>query len=72
MATLLQRGKDNLTNGVILGGIAGALIIWGDTVKGWVTDIIPQSWINVFPEGYGLAIILIGLGALVGYIVDRQ
>ena len=69
---ILQRGPDNLTNGVVLGAAVGALIVWGETVKTWVTDIIPIDWINVFTEGTGLPIILIVISALVGYIVDRS
>lgn len=72
MTTMFKRGADDLKNGLVFGGIAGALIMWGETVKGWATDIIPVSWIEAFPEGYGLAIILISVFALIGYIVDRN
>ena len=72
MTTLLQRGKDNLTNGAILGGITGALVVYGQNVYSWIVPIIPQSWIDVFPEGMGIAVILILIGSLIGYIVDRN
>ncbi len=70
--SFLKRGSDGLSNGIIAGGLAGSLVVWGETVKTWAMDIIPLSWIDVFPEGYGLPIILISIGALIGYIVDRQ
>ena len=72
MAGIMKRGPDNLMNGSIAGAIAASLVIFGETVKGWATDIIPVSWIEAFPEGYGLGIILISAGALIGYIIDRQ
>ena len=70
--SLLQRGKDNLANGAVLGGITGALIIYGQRVYDWLVPLIPESWIGIFPDGYGIPVILIGIGVLLGYIIDRN
>ncbi len=67
--TLLQRGRDKLLNGTILGMLLAAAIIWGSTVYGWIEGIIPVDWL-ILGE-FSLPVYLLGLGALIGNIVDR-
>ncbi len=69
MTSLLQRGRDNLLNGIVLGALLAAAIIWGGTIYGWIEGIVPVDWL-VLGE-WSLPVYLLGLGALIGYIVDR-
>lgn len=66
----LFKGRDKLWNGATLGGILGALLVWGDTVYDWLVGVIPSTW-QTFAGDWSLALIFIGGGALVGYLVDR-
>jgi hypothetical protein len=67
---LLQRGRDNLLNGTILGGLFAAAIIWGGSIYGWMKEMIPLEWL-ILGE-LSLPVYLLGIGALVGYIIDRK
>ncbi len=67
--SLLKKGRDNLLNGTVLGGILAAAIIWGGTVYEWIEGIVPVDWL-VLGE-WSLPVYLLGVGALVGYIIDR-
>lgn len=64
-----KTGKDTLHNGAILGGLLAAAIIWGGTVYGWIEGIVPVDWLIL--GDFSLPVYLLGIGALVGYIVDR-
>ena len=65
-----KQGRDTLANGSLLGGIAGALVVWGDKVYDWMVPLIPDAWTS-FGGDYSIPIIVIGVGALVGYLIDR-
>ena len=65
-----RTGRDNLQNGAILGALLAAAIVWGSTVYEWIEGIVPLDWL-VLGE-FSLPVYLLGLGALVGYIVDRS
>ncbi len=69
VSSLLQKGKDKLLNGVILGALFGAVIVWGVNIYGWLITNVPSSWL-VLGE-FSLPVYVIGAGALIGYIVDR-
>ncbi len=69
MTSMLQRGKDKLVNGVILGALFGAMIIWGAQIYTWLQTTVPTTWL-VLGE-FSLPVYIIGLGALAGYLVDR-
>ena len=68
-SNLLQRGKDNLLNGVILGALFGRAIVGGKPVYTWLLANVPSTWL-VLGE-LSLPVYVIGIGALAGYIVDR-
>jgi len=70
MGSFWKKGSDTLHNGTVLGAVAGALIVWGDKVYNWLIPVIPEAWIT-FAGDWSIPIILIGLGALLGYAVDR-
>ncbi len=69
-SSLLSRGKDKLLNGVILGAILGATIVWGEPIYSWLIINIPSSWL-VLGE-WSLPIYVVGTMAILGYIVDRR
>jgi len=64
-----KKGRDTLHNGTVLGALAGLFIWQGANVYSWLIINIPTAWLKL--GTYSLPIYLIGLGALVGYIVDR-
>jgi len=64
-----KKGRDTLHNGTVLGALAGFFIWQGANVYSWLIINIPTAWLKI--GTYSLPIYLIGLGALVGYIVDR-
>lgn len=68
--TIWKRGLDNLRNGVILGALFGAAIVWGNKVYSFLILNIPSAWLK-FGE-LSLPLYLIGIGAIVGYIIDRH
>ena len=68
-SSLLHRGKDKLLNGVILGAILGAAIVWGAPIYSWLIINIPSAWLVV--GDISLPIYIIGAGAWIGYVVDR-
>jgi len=68
MATLWMRGKDSLKNGLIAGGIAGALVYWGAQIKTFALLNIPS---NLLFGDISVLIYLVLTGMLVGYIIDR-
>ena len=61
--------KDKLINGVVLGGLLGAAIVWGAPVYTWIIETVPPAWCVL--GNLSLPLYLIGAGALVGYIVDK-
>ena len=65
-----KKGTDTLHNGVVMGGLLGAAVAWGDTVLAKVEDVIPAGLATVLGE-YTIPIYLIAAGALLGYAVDR-
>ena len=69
MASLLHRGKDKLLNGVVLGAMLGAAIVWGAPIYSWLIINIPSTWLVL--GDLSLPIYIIGVGALAGYFVDR-
>lgn len=69
MGNFFKKGTDGLLNGSVLGGIAGALVVWGQTVYNYIVPMIPESW-QIFGE-YSIPVIIIAIGVLIGYIVDR-
>jgi len=69
MGSFFRKGSDNLLNGTIIGMIVGALVVWGQRVYDFVVPMIPESWM-IFGE-FSVPVILIAIGGLIGYIVDR-
>jgi len=69
VSSMLQRGKDKLLNGVVLGALFGVAIIWGEPIYTWLLANIPSTWL-VLGE-FSLPVYVIGAGALIGYVVDR-
>ncbi len=69
MASILQRGRDKLLNGVVLGAMLGAAIVWGAPIYSWLIINVPSAWLVI--GDWSLPIYIIGAGALAGYIVDR-
>jgi len=64
-----QKGKDKLLNGIVLGALLGAAIVWGAQIYTWLIINVPSAWL-VLGE-WSLPIYVIGFGAILGYIVDR-
>jgi hypothetical protein len=55
-------------DGVIMGAFAGAIIAWpviGTTINGWL------AMLPTFAGTYSTAIYAIGIGALIGLIVEK-
>ena len=69
MSQLFQRGKDKLLNGIILGGLLGAAIVWGAPIYSWLIINVPSAWLVL--GDLSLPIYIIGAGAIIGYIIDR-
>ncbi len=61
--------KDKLLNGVVLGGLLGAAIVWGAPIYSWIIINFPNNWLVL--GDVSLPAYLIGLGALAGWIVDK-
>lgn len=60
--------KDKAKNGLVAGGIAGALIYFGAEIKTFALMNIPSKWLlgDISILGYFIVI-----GALAGYIIDK-
>jgi len=69
MGSLLRKGSDSLKNGMVLGALSGVFIWQGSKIYSYLIINIPSAWLKL--GACSLPIYLIGLGALVGYIVDR-
>jgi len=69
MASIFKKGKDKLVNGIVLGALLGAAIVWGAQIYTWILLTVPQSWMVL--GSASLPIYVIGIGALAGYIIDR-
>ena len=65
------RGRDSLKNGTVLGALFGLSIAYGDSVKEFIIGLIPES-LTDFAGSLSIPIILIGLGIIVGYYIDRK
>ena len=63
---------ESLKNGVVLGAILGAVLIWGqyirDPILGMINGIIPTT--SQF-GGFSAIVIVIGVCAVIGYIIDK-
>ena len=66
---LFQRGKDKLLNGLVLGALLGAAIVWGAPIYSWLIINVPSAWLVL--GDLSLPIYIIGAGAILGYIIDR-
>ena len=64
---------ENYKNGVVLGAVLGAAILWGDKIRGplieFLNSAIPKQ--VSFLGALWAPLIIIGVCALIGYIVDR-
>jgi len=64
--------NESLKNGMVLGGIAGALLLYGDKVKPYLLDFInsllPET--NILGD-FTAPLIIIGGFILIGLIIDR-
>ena len=69
MTSILQKGKDKLLNGVILGAVFGAVIVWGATIYDWLLANIPSTWL-VLGE-LSVPVYVVGAGAVLGWAIDR-
>lgn len=61
--------KDDLFNGVVLGGLLGAAIVWGAPIYTWIIETVPPAWYVLGDPS--LPLYLIGAGMLVGWIIDK-
>ena len=66
--TFWHRMGDGLKNGTVLGALLGAAIAWGNQVYSWLLINLPAMWISTVP----LWAWLIGIGAIIGYLIDRN
>ena len=64
-----KKGTDSLKNGLVLGALLGAMIVWGAQIYSWLIINVPTAWL-ILGE-WSLPIYIIGVGALAGYIIDR-
>lgn len=62
--------RDKVKNGTVLGMLFGASIIWGSGLYDWISKTIPLDW-QTFAGDLSVPIIIIGVGAIVGYWVDK-
>ncbi len=70
MTSFWKKGSDTLHNGTVLGALAGLFIWQGASIYTWLIEQVPSVWLKL--GTYSLPIYLIGAGALIGYIIDRQ
>ena len=70
MTTFWKKTGDNLQNGAILGALFGASIAWGAGIYDWIVGVVPLTWL--YFGDYSIQLYLVLVGALVGYLVDRQ
>ena len=66
---IFKKVKDNLANGTLLGALVGVAVVWGDKLYAWMQGAIPEAW-TVLGE-WSIPIYVIGIGALIGYGIDR-
>ena len=65
---------DNLKNGMVLGAITGLLLTYpkiSSLVSGFIVDVLPLTW-RTFAGEYSIAIYGLGVGAIVGYFIDKK
>ena len=70
MTGFWRKGSDTLHNGTVLGALLGAAIVWGNHLYSWLITNIPGAWLKL--GSYSLPIYLVGAGALIGYLIDRN
>lgn len=69
--TIFRRtGTDKLQNGMIMGILFGAVIIWGGGIYDFLLTIIPLDW-QTFAGDLSVPIIILAVGGLLGYFIDR-
>jgi len=70
MGSIWKKGSDTLHNGLVIGILMSAAILWGDKIYNWIVPIIPEV-ATTFAGEWSIPIVLLGLGGLAGYLVDR-
>jgi uncharacterized protein involved in cysteine biosynthesis len=64
---------ENYKNGIVLGAVLGAAILWGDKLRDplvkWLNSVIPSQ--VSFLGALWAPLVIIGVCALVGYLVDK-
>jgi hypothetical protein len=76
MANLFKKGGDNLLNGIGLGVAFGALVAtsnisWIQSTVNSIMSAIPVTYIS-WAGDYAKMAVFGGIGALVGYFLDRM
>ena len=65
---------ESYKNGIFLGGILGAAILWGDKVRdplvNWLNSVMPSQ--VSFLGTLWAPIVIIGVCALIGLLVDKM
>lgn len=61
--------KDDLFNGVVLGGLLGAAIVLGAPIYTWIIETVPPAWFVL--GDLSLPLYIIGAGMLLGWIIDK-
>jgi len=59
-------------DGMLLGAVVGALATtpaWSSWIQGQLTNLIPATW-TTFAGDWSITLIGVGIGALIGLIVD--
>jgi len=61
--------RDKVKNGTFLGGLLGLAIWQGANIYAWILGNFPSEYLYL--GEFSLPIYLIGIGALVGFIIDK-
>lgn len=70
MASLWRKTGDNLKNGTILGGLFALGIVFGERIMNFLGNNFPKEC--MYFGDWSIAVYLIGVGLIAGYIIDRH
>jgi len=79
MTNIWKKGSDNLIDGTALAIILSIVLIWGQTWGKYISDwFVSMHWTWLDSINYSVSgitftsiVLIIGISALVGYIIDR-
>lgn len=69
MGNIMKHGSDDLKNGLALGSFLGLAIIFGQKILDWITPLVPEAW-QIFGD-HSVSVIIVGISALAGYLIDK-